>query len=58
MPFRVGRWFLLLESFFINTSQSLPELRLERSAGPSLSMIWLALGREGTCWYPFVRRPW
>lgn len=58
MPFRVGRWCLLLESFFINTSQSLPELRLERSAGPSLSMIWLALGREGTCWYPFVRRPW
>lgn len=58
MPFRAGRWFLLLGSLLDNTSQSLPELRLERSAGPSNSMIWLALGREGTCWYPFVRRPW
>lgn len=43
---------------FNKTSQSLPELRLERLAGPGLSMIWLALGREGICWYPFVRRPW
>lgn len=43
MPFRVDRWFLLLGPLFNNTSQSLQELRLERLAGPSLSMIWLAL---------------